>query len=88
MMLVDNYLATVDAALRLRFGKNLFTTFQAGAFKSEDTLKGFVDYRNKLVLGACVELGYNTIVGPLRLNVRWNDMTKNVGAYVSFGYDF
>ena len=88
MMLVDNYLATVDAALRLRFGKNLFTTFQAGAFKSEDTLKSFVDFRNKLVLGACVELGYNTIAGPLRLDVRWNDLTKNVGAYVSFGYDF
>ncbi|MBR1575181.1 MAG: patatin-like phospholipase family protein [Bacteroidales bacterium] len=88
MMLVDNYLASVDAALRLRFGKNLFTTFQAGAFKSEDTLGAFVDYKNKLVLGACFELGYDTIAGPLRLDVRWNDLTRGVGAYVSFGYDF
>ena len=88
MMLVDNYLATADAALRLRFGKNLFTTFQAGAFKSEDTLKGMLDLQNKLVLGACIEIGYNTIAGPLRLDVRWNDLTKNVGAYISFGYDF
>ena len=88
MMLVDNYLATADAALRLRFGKNLFTTFQAGAFKAEDTLKGFVDIENKLVLGACFELGYKTIAGPLRLDVRWNDLNNKVGAYISFGYDF
>ena len=88
MMLVDNYLATADAALRLRFGKNLFTTFQGGAFKAEDTIAGFLDIQNKLVLGACFELGYKTIAGPLRLDVRWNDLTRNVGAYVSFGYDF
>ena len=88
MMLVDNYLATADAALRLRFGKNLFTTFQGGAFKSEDTLGGFADIQNKLVLGACFELGYKTIAGPLRLDVRWNDMTNKFGAFVSFGYDF
>ena len=88
MMLVDNYLATADAALRLRFGRNLFTTFQAGAFKAEDTLGGFLDIQNKLVLGGCFELGYKTIAGPLRLDVRWNDLSKKVGAYVSFGYDF
>ena len=88
MMLVDNYLATADAALRLRFGKNLFTTFQAGAFQAEDTLGGFLDISNKLVLGACFELGYKTIAGPLRLDVRWNDLNKKVGAYVGFGYDF
>ena len=88
MMLVDNYLASADAALRLRFGKNLFTTFEAGAFKAEDTLSGFLDIQNKLVLGACFELGYKTIAGPIRLDVRWNDLNKKVGAYVSFGYDF
>ena len=88
MMLTDNYLASAEAALRLRFGKNLFTTFQAGAFKSEDTIRSFIDLQNKLVLGAAFELGYKTIAGPLRLDVRWNDMTKTVGAYVSFGYDF
>ena len=88
MMLVDNYLASADAALRLRFGKNLFTTFEAGAFKAEDTLSGFLDIQNKLVLGACFELGFKTIAGPIRLDVRWNDLNKKVGAYVSFGYDF
>ena len=88
MMLVDNYLASADAALRLRFGKNLFTTFQVGAFKSEDALKGFLDIPHQLVTGACFELGFNSIAGPLRLDLRWNDLTRNVGAYISFGYDF
>ena len=88
MMLADNYLATADAALRLRFGKNLFTTFQGGAFKAEDTISGFLDIKNKLVLGASFELGYKTIAGPLRLDIRWNDLNKKVGAYLCFGYDF
>ena len=88
MMLVGNYLATADAALRLRFGKNLFTTFQGGAFKAEDTIGAFSDFQNNLVLGACFELGYKTIAGPVRLDVRWNDLTNKFGAYVSFGYDF
>ena len=88
MMLVDNYLASADAALRLRFGKNLFTTFQAGAFKAQDTLREFVNFQNKMVMGACFELGYKTIAGPLRLDVRWNDLNHKVGVYVGFGYDF
>ena len=88
MMLVDNYLASVDAALRLRFGKNLFTTFEAGAFKSENSLSGFLDIPHQMVMGACFELGYKTIAGPLRVDVRWNSFTQKVGAYVCFGYDF
>ena len=31
---------------------------------------------------------YNTIMGPLKFNVHYSNLTNKVGAYVSFGYDF
>ena len=31
---------------------------------------------------------YDTIVGPLKAIVHWSSMTRKVGAYLSFGFDF
>ena len=40
--------------------------------------------------GYSVGLGYgfNTVAGPLRAQVHWSSITKRVGLYVSFGYNF
>ena len=88
VMLVDDYLITANAALRFRFGKSLYTTLQAGAFASEDNVLNFMEPTNPIVLGACLEAAYNTIAGPLKMDVRWNSFNNKVGVYIGFGYDF
>lgn len=84
----DDYTATADAALRFRFGRNLFTTFQGGYYRTSHTPGDFIDEDNISAIGACFEIAYRTLVGPLKVDVRWSDMTNKVGVYVGFGYDF
>lgn len=88
IMSTGDYLAVADAALRFRFGRKLFTSFQAGYMRHSDTIKGFIGEENQNILGAGIELGYRTLVGPFKVNVHWNDLSEKVGVYASFGYDF
>ena len=37
--------------------------------------------------GAALELGYDSVVGPVKANVHWSDFI-GLGAYVSVGFDF
>ena len=39
-------------------------------------------------LGAAVEYSYDTIFGPLSINLHWSDFTDKVGFYISAGYNF
>lgn len=45
----------------------------------------FFSYNNVLGIGA--QLGYNSVLGPVKFNVHWSSITK-FGAYISVGYDF
>ena len=38
--------------------------------------------------GAAVEYSYDSIFGPLTLNLHWSDFTNKVGFYVSAGFNF
>ncbi|MCI1640243.1 MAG: patatin-like phospholipase family protein [Bacteroidales bacterium] len=40
------------------------------------------------IFGTGIEYGYNSIVGPLRMNIHWSSRTHRVGAYLSLGFDF
>lgn len=87
-IVADDYTATADASLRFRFGKNIYTTFQGGYFRTAHAPGEFIGDENLSFIGGCFELAYNTLVGPLKVDVRWSDMTDKVGVYLGFGYDF
>lgn len=38
--------------------------------------------------GAGLEYAYDSIVGPLKVNLHWSNLTKKVGIYFSLGFDF
>jgi NTE family protein len=40
------------------------------------------------IFGTGLEYGYNSIVGPLKMNIHWSSETHRVGAYFSLGFDF
>ena len=40
------------------------------------------------VFGAGLEYAYNSVAGPLKLDVHWSSITKKVGFYLSLGYNF
>ena len=52
----------------------------------------FLNFRNmwsgELVGGVGLCYAYNSVFGPLKLQLHWSTLTKSVGAYLSLGYNF
>lgn len=86
--MAGDYLASLSADFRFKVFNNFFISAQAGFFKSADTFKKEFTEFNIDAVGAALEVGYNSIVGPIRFNVHWSDLTKSFGTYFTFGYDF
>ena len=40
------------------------------------------------LVGAGLGYAYNSIAGPLKAIVHWSNITRSVGVYLSFGYNF
>ena len=38
--------------------------------------------------GAGLEYAYNSVLGPLKLDIHWSTITRKVGAYLSIGFNF
>ena len=43
---------------------------------------------SKLNFGFALEYAYNSIVGPIRANVHWSDISHSIGFYLGIGFDF
>ena len=81
-----NYLAMVRLDARMRFGKNHYLSVMGNA--SYD----FVDFPHflsgEIIGGWGVGYGYNSIFGPVKAQLHWSTLTRKVGVYLSFGYNF
>lgn len=82
--------------------KNILTVFRTDfrvKIASNHYVKGIVNYARDCdtfreyavgpgYFGAAMEYSYDTIFGPLTLNVHWSDFTHRFGFYLSAGYSF
>jgi len=81
----DRMLTTVDLELRFKVYKNIYLSLIGAAMHDGNTLRTM----QKPVVGAGLQIGYLSKVGPLTANVHWNSTEKKkVGFYLSAGYDF
>ena len=81
-----NFLIVGRMDARLRVGKNNYFSLMGNV--SYD----FVDFQSILggefVGGWGIGYGYNSIFGPLKVQLHWSTLTRKLGAYLSFGYNF
>ena len=50
---------------------------------------GFNEFaEGEFMSGAGLSYAYNSIFGPLKLQLHWSSITQRVGAYLSLGYVF
>lgn len=71
---------------RWQFSDNNYLTAMfnfADDFDNFDVIK-----ENYGSYGVGLEYAYNTIVGPIKVNCHWSNLSKNVGLYLSLGFDF
>ncbi len=79
-------MASMD--FRFHLTRNNWLTFKGGVIKDSDHFNSDLLWTGDTLFGVGAEYAYNTIMGPLKFNVHYSNLTSRVGAYLSFGYDF
>ncbi|MCR5193148.1 MAG: patatin-like phospholipase family protein [Bacteroidales bacterium] len=79
-------LGSAGLSARVLIGKSHYLTASFQAIQQSEEPKDFL--KGSTIIGAALEYAYKTIVGPLRFNVHWSDMTKRPGLYLGIGLDF
>lgn len=85
---LSDKMVKADINFRFHLTSNNWLSFLAGAIKDSDQFDSDLLLTGGTVWGVGAEYAYNTIMGPLKFNVHYSNLTNKVGAYVSFGYDF
>ena len=93
---MDNHVMVANLGLRLDAFKPLFFTLSGGYLRSAETMKGLFsnwqttpdDISRRQHFGAAIEVGYDTVIGPIRGTLRWSDLNHRLQACLFIGYDF
>ena len=87
---MQKILGVARADWRVKLLKNNYLTAIANYALSCDEISAFKNWDEDVAgyLGCGLQYTYNSIVGPLSLNVHWSSYTHNVGLYMSLGFDF
>ena len=86
---VSNVIGIARADMRFKLARNNYLTAIANMGVEARRLRD-VFYNESLstLSGFGLEYAYNSILGPIRLNVHWSDRIHRLGAYLSVGFDF
>ncbi len=81
-----NILTVFRTDFRFRIARNHYITGILNYARDCDLFKDYVQGLG--YFGAAAEYSYDTIFGPLSLNVHWSNLTQKAGFYLSAGYNF
>ena len=76
--------ARLDA--RMGLWKNHYVTLMGNVSYDFDSFQQI--FGGQLIGGLGISYAYNSIFGPLKLQVHWSTLTEKVGAYLSLGFNF
>ena len=78
----------LDIDFRFHLTDNNWLSFKGGVIKDSDQFNSDLLWTGDTLFGVGAEYAYNTIMGPVKFNVHYSNLTNSVGVYFSFGYDF
>lgn len=81
-----NCLAIARLDARMGLWKNHYLTLMGNVSYDFDSFQQFLG--GQLIGGIGLSYAYNSIFGPLKLQVHWSTLTEKVGAYLSLGFNF
>ena len=85
--IVDDYAYDLTLDLRARLADNLYASVKGGLVQGTTGFSAMFKEFVPDIWGVALELGYDSVAGPLKGSVMWSDIT-GLGAYLSLGYDF
>ena len=81
-----DHLAIARLDARLRLGKNHFVTAMGNVSYDFEDFAHFEE--GEAITGFGLGYSYNSIAGPVKAMAYWNTLTRKVGFYLAFGYNF
>ena len=81
-----NCLAIARLDARYRLLKNHYISLMGNVGYDFVNFSEFTS--GEMVGGAGLSYAYNSVFGPLKLQIHWSSLTQRVGAYLSLGYNF
>jgi NTE family protein len=85
---LSDKMVKLDLDFRFHLTDNNWLSFKGGVIKDSDHFNSDLVWTGNTLLGVGAEYAYNTIMGPVKFNVHYSNLTKGIGIYFSFGYDF
>ena len=80
----QNNLLVLRNDFRFKLAKS---TFLSGIFNYGADVEDLAQFQLRHLFGAGLELGYDSVAGPLKFDAHWSNVT-GFGVYVSLGFDF
>lgn len=89
-MRVGNLAATARLDLRYHFADKFYAYLIANYLVAADQLGHFYSEASDFhdMLGVALRLAYDSPIGPVAVDLHWNDFTSRLGAYLNIGYVF
>lgn len=85
MQLAGSKLFTCGVKFRQRMGSNHYITITGNTGIQNDEWNSLF---NKMMWGGGLTYGYDTFLGPLEITFNYSNITRNIGSYISLGYEF
>jgi len=85
--LADKILASATLEVRVNPFKKLFVSAKGSAFMEASELTDCIN-EHRGYWGTTMEIGYDTLIGPIKANVHYSNFTKRVEGYFSLGFNF
>lgn len=86
MAIMRNHLLVGRLDARFKLFKNQYVSLMGNVAYDFSSFKTIGEGR--LFTGVGLGYAYDSIAGPLKAQVHWSSVTKRVGLYLSFGYNF
>lgn len=84
----EDQMAVANLELRVKAAKNFYVSAIGGYIHQAPTFEKFISTIENDIYGGSLQLGYNTLFGPIKAIGCWSTLTKKPQFYFSAGFDF
>lgn len=86
----DNAVAIVRLDMRYRIANKHYVSLLSNYARFSCDVPNFFrsNSPNDDILGCALQYSYNSILGPISIDVHWQNYTNSLGAYINIGYEF
>ena len=88
MYLAKDHIGVFNLDLRVNPVRNLYISALGGYLEEADNLKGLFSGDFTQYWAAGLEVGYKTIIGPIKANLHYSSLLKQLEYFISLGFDF